>query len=184
VRAVLDRGPSSKADGAALRSAVSLLAGAVVSLGLIWNWAVLSQERQAGAARARLVPPRANAAAAPCSPPLGALETLRTAAPREAAQPVEQLGAAASHSGERPRRTRVQGGLFRAGRLAYDQDLLFVNRERPDVQDWDITDEEGRFAVELSPGCYDVLLEDDDLWLTTVLVPRGWERLTLDLEIP
>lgn len=83
-----------------------------------------------------------------------------------------------------PTRVRIRGRLWARGAPVADRDLSFRSVDRPDVEDWDFTDDEGRYEVELAPGTYDVVSDGpgQELWLARVIVPACHIDWTQDLE--
>ncbi len=79
---------------------------------------------------------------------------------------------------------RVQGQLWRTGVLQEDVDLCFLRLDPTRAGDWDFTDEEGRFEVELTTGIYDVLEESTGQFLARVNVPEEAEAWVCDLVLP
>jgi len=67
-----------------------------------------------------------------------------------------------------------------------DCDLSFrpVGDEHTGEEDWDFTDEDGRYAVELRAGRYDVLQDAAGSLVTRVTVAAWQEEVLLDLDLP
>ena len=85
------------------------------------------------------------------------------------------------------RLVRVHGLVLRDGRPAANYDLVFQTMGfGPDneEEDWDFTDENGRYEVELPPACYVVRNDDEGPWLANVVVPKGKDELVLNIDLP
>jgi hypothetical protein len=81
---------------------------------------------------------------------------------------------------------RVHGQVRVAGRPLPACELAFLPLDGglgADEEDWDITDESGRYEVELAPGSYQVLNEASGELLTNVYVPEAASQLPLDLDL-
>lgn len=84
-------------------------------------------------------------------------------------------------------RVRVLGRMSRAGLPVADYDLAFHALHAglaSDPEDWDVTDEDGRFEVELPVGGYAVIHADGGPWIRDVLVPGDEPELALDIDLP
>ncbi len=82
-------------------------------------------------------------------------------------------------------RVRVRGQVRRGGRPVADFDLSFESVGlRPDEDDWDSTDEDGRYAVEVRADRYVVINDVSSRWLTHVTVPAGERELVVDIDLP
>jgi hypothetical protein len=86
----------------------------------------------------------------------------------------------------RPALVRVSGQVLRSGQPVPGCDLSFQvagDSDRREV-DWDLTDRDGRYEVELFAGTYVVSSEDGGS--VTVVVPaRAWQaELVVDLDLP
>ena len=79
----------------------------------------------------------------------------------------------------------VHGRVRRAGAAIEGFDLVFEPLDRPlgSPGDWDFTDDEGRYEVEVPPGSYAVRRDDDGAWVRDALVPAGLEELELDIDL-
>ena len=53
-----------------------------------------------------------------------------------------------------------------------------------DEEDWDFTDEDGRYKVELRSGRYDVLDESAGSLVTSVTVEAWQQEVLLDIDLP
>jgi hypothetical protein len=97
-------------------------------------------------------------------------------------QPAPELDARASRRAP----VRVHGRVRVGGRPLAACELAFHPLGEgldADEEDWDITDESGRYEVELDPGSYAVLNEANGELLTSVHVPAAATQLTLDLDL-
>ncbi|MEW6746236.1 MAG: hypothetical protein AB1486_26140 [Planctomycetota bacterium] len=82
---------------------------------------------------------------------------------------------------------RVHGHVRRDGHAAPDFDISFhAMGGGPDTseEDWDFTDEAGRYEVELPAGCYVVLNDDGGPWVANAVVAEGVDELLLDIDLP
>lgn len=80
---------------------------------------------------------------------------------------------------------RVLGQVRRNGRPVVDYDLSFERSgPRPDEEDWDSTDEDGRYEVELPAARYDVWNDGGGPWLTTLVVLPQEREVVLDIDLP
>ena len=82
---------------------------------------------------------------------------------------------------------RVYGLVRRDGRPVANYDLVFQTMGwGPDNEegDWDFTDEQGRYEVELLPACYVVRNDDEGPWLANVVVPEGKDELVVNIDLP
>jgi hypothetical protein len=82
----------------------------------------------------------------------------------------------------------VRGRVRRCGLPVGRLELDFVPAsaaldDDEDEDDWDLSDEDGRFEVELAPGSY-VVRNDGGAWLGDVTVPAGVAELAIDLQLP
>jgi len=78
----------------------------------------------------------------------------------------------------------VRGQVCRTGRPLAGYGLSFlalVPGREPEEDDWDFTDEEGRFEVELRAGRHFVQDENGTI-VTAVVVPTGRKDLFLDVD--
>ncbi len=82
---------------------------------------------------------------------------------------------------------RVHGQVRKDGRPVADYDLVFqpiVGGLDSDREDWDFTDENGRYEVELPAACYVVRKDDEGPWLANAVVPKGKDELVLNIDLP
>jgi hypothetical protein len=167
------------------RAPLAFVAGALILLGLTWVLTDALGESALGIAQPGFMAPRAAAVdvqrvLVPPSAPEDARKAMAdTPAEREpAAKPVPD------HAGSLPRRVRVQGRLFCLITRVPVHEVTFVNVDFPRIQDWDFTDEDGRYEVEVPPGRYDVVSNENDVEtrLARVIVPADSAELALDLE--
>jgi hypothetical protein len=82
---------------------------------------------------------------------------------------------------------RVRGQVLKSGLLVRGCDLSFraaAGRAREDEVEWDFTDRNGRYEVELPAAAYVVCSEDAAPWAVAILVPDDREELVLDLHLP
>lgn len=120
---------------------------------------------------------------------IAAREETRRAVQQATASPRREPGA--QRFVPLPDRVRVSGQVRRAGRPIADFDLTFRSvGSRSKDDDWDSTDEEGRYEVEVRADHY-VVLNDAlaasaarERWLTRVTVPAGERELVLDIDLP
>lgn len=162
----------------------SLLAGVLLSLALVWSLAGALGEGSSGTAEPLQVRPHVAAAVSRESPSLLEPEIARQALPDAANVAAHVTELAPDPDAGPPRRVRVRGQVRARGAPAADRDLSFRSLDRPDLEDWDFTDDEGRYEVALPPGTYDVACEDaeQERWLARVIVPACSFDLTVDLQ--
>ena len=82
---------------------------------------------------------------------------------------------------------RVHGQVRRGSRPVPNYDLVFQSLgEGPDFgeEDWDFTDEDGRYEVRLPAATYAVLNDDEGPCLTYVVAPKGKDEVVLDIDLP
>jgi len=79
----------------------------------------------------------------------------------------------------------VSGRLLRGGLSVEDFELVFrpAGPNGSEV-DWDFTDEEGCFEVDLSAASYLVSSEDYPAWTLALDVPAGADTWACDIELP
>ena len=80
-------------------------------------------------------------------------------------------------------RVRVRGQVRRAGRAVADYVLAFRDSDDDEVE-WEFTDDEGRFEVELSPASYVVMNDDEGTCAANVVVSAGETELVLNIDLP
>jgi len=84
-----------------------------------------------------------------------------------------------------PERVRVHGQVRRSGRPVADYDLSFESVGlRSNEDDWDSTDEDGRYEVEVRADHYVVRNEAAGPWVTGVTVPAGAREIVVDIDLP
>lgn len=85
-----------------------------------------------------------------------------------------------------PALVHVHGQVRSGGLPMADCDLAFeaVNGSTGREEDWDFTDRDGRYEVQLPAGRYRVFDDDEGSWTTSVLVPEGQPEFLLNIELP
>ena len=169
------------------KASLALLAGALLLLGLASGMTDSIGESALGSAKPDFMAPRSAAAGVQRVPvPPSAPEDARKAMADVLAKvdPADELVPASATTTST--RVRVQGRACRRITRVPVHELTFVNVDFPKIQDWDFTDEDGRYEVEVPPGRYDVVSDEDDVetWLAQVFVPAGSKELALDVEAP
>jgi hypothetical protein len=169
------------------KASLAFLVGALFLLAMSWS---LTGSLGSGApdiAKPLFLPPRAAAEVVlrPLTTP-GAPENARKAMADTHAQTAPAADPVPERGGTPFRRVRVHGRLRCQFTPVPDRDVTFLNIDFPKVDDWDFTDEEGRYEVTVPPGRYDVFSAEDDeeTWLARVIVPSDSVELGLDIEAP
>jgi hypothetical protein len=167
-------------------ASLACLLGALLLLGLVWSLTGPLGEGALPIANPRVVAPRPAAAVVPKAPmqPCAPVNA-RTAIAGALAQAATTVEPASESAMSPSRRVRVRGNLRCQITPVPDRAITFLNIDFPKVQDWDFTDEAGRYEVDVPPGRYDVVSDADDreTWLARVNVPAGSDELALDLEV-
>ncbi len=184
--------------GRSERKALTVTVVAAVAAGLLGLAFRLEGPQSGGGAppaeppRAGAVPPTPRQVPADARPPLadapvadvadarGPAPGVRVAGP----DPPAEQAASAPLGGEA--RVRVHGRVLRAGLPVAGYDLAFHARGsglEGDDEDWDFTDEQGRYEVLLAPGSYLVLNDTAGPWTADVAVPGDRDELAVDIEL-
>ena len=102
--------------------------------------------------------------------------------PHAEGEPAAEL--ALDRAGAPPRRVRVQGRLCCLRPRVPVHNVTFVNVDFPWIQDWDFSDDDGRYEVDVPPGRYDVVSHENDVEtpLARVIVPADSAELALDVQ--
>lgn len=104
---------------------------------------------------------------------------------REVAVPAGAAPALPARPSAAPTLVRVSGQIHRGGRplTGYGLSFLTLGPGGPtEERDWDFTDEDGRFAVELTAARY-LVRNDDGAELADLVVLADREELPLDIDL-
>lgn len=122
----------------------------------------------------------------PLLPQANLEESWREAVATTARSAISAISATSAASAGTVGLVRVHGQVRWGARPASDYDLVFQPLGRGPgfgEGDWDFTDKEGRYEVELSPATYAVLSGDGGPCLTYAVAPKGKVDVVLDIDL-